>query len=41
MDFLKKVVEGFAFGLGFCLAWKILGALIAFVAGAHGGPVPS
>ena len=38
MDFLRKIVEGFAFGLGFALAWRILSALNGFIAGAHGGP---
>lgn len=39
MEYLKDTVRGFCFGLGFALAWRILGAIINFIAGAPGGPV--
>ncbi len=38
MKYLERFADGFAWGLGFVLAWRILGALISFIAGAHGGP---
>lgn len=39
MKYLDKAVEGFFLGVGLSIAWRITGAILSFLAGAH-GPTP-
>lgn len=40
MDFLKKIVDGVAWGMGFAVGFKIVWVILgALSAAGHGGPV--